>query len=280
MTLTAWWAAMVAINAINLVIGIRLALASRISRQDPDYRYRAAMLWMGMTFTLVGAYRSVFVSKYLTQLAWFDSVANSSLLIRGLAFFAEVSFGTQLALAMSRVERDLGGKAQWRKRVPWVLCGCLATAQFFATTGVITKSQLSFAIEESLWSVGFLSVLPLALLQLREVRARDDGSARFASLRRFTRINALWCVVYCLWGVVVNVLATEWPAAIAQLRSGVPALRLDAAALHDAFFVVNPTRAFNDWGLGFLFWHTSYFSICVWISLFLMTAPRLTAPRR
>jgi hypothetical protein len=232
------------------------------------------MLWTGMIFALVGAYRSVFVSKYISQLAWFDTLANSSLLIRGFAFFAEVSFGLQLALAMSRVERDLGNTKRWRRRAPWVLFGCLATAQLFATTGVITKSELSFAIEETLWSVGFLAALPLALLQFREVRALDDGSPRFASMRWFTRINALWCVVYCLWGVAINVLATQWPAAIEQLRSGVPALRLDAAALHDAIFVVHPTHVYQDWGFGFLFWHSSYFTVCVWISLFLMTAPR------
>jgi hypothetical protein len=31
---------------------------------------------------------------------------------------------------------------------------------------------------------------------------------------------------------------------------------------------------YGDWGWGFLLWHSAYFSICVWISLYLMQAPR------
>jgi len=31
----------------------------------------------------------------------------------------------------------------------------------------------------------------------------------------------------------------------------------------------------NAWGgMGFVIWHTGYFSLCVWMVLFLMTGPR------
>jgi hypothetical protein len=50
--------------------------------------------------------------------------------------------------------------------------------------------------------------------------------------------------------------------------------RLGVGAVRDAFFVVHESKAWDDWGLGFLVWHSSYFSICVWLSLLLMTAPR------
>jgi hypothetical protein len=80
--------------------------------------------------------------------------------------------------------------------------------------------------------------------------------------------------VYCLWGVAVNV-PTVWREAFTQLQTGVPPVRLGADAFHDAFFVVHASHAWGDWGGGFLFWHSSYFSICVWIALVLMQAPRL-----
>jgi len=65
-----------------------------------------------------------------------------------------------------------------------------------------------------------------------------------------------------------------WPAAWVQMKPGVPPVRWDAAAIGDAFQIVNPTHENGDWGPGFLFWHSSYFTVCVWLVLFLMRAPR------
>ena len=43
----------------------------------------------------------------------------------------------------------------------------------------------------------------------------------------------------------------------------------------EAFVVVNESKGYSDWGFGFLIWHSIYFSVCVWISIFLMRAPRI-----
>lgn len=276
---------MVAVNVMNLAWCALILLKTRITTPDPDSAYRRWMRVMGVLFTLVAAYRSVFVCKYSTQAAWFDSVANSSLLIRSFALLAEVSFSGQIALAMMRASRDLalvprGTTARlYIERAPYVLWGSIILAQVFATTGVITKSELSFAIEETLWSVGFTAVLPLAILQYRRVSPLEDGAGRLRLLRSFTRINLFWCVVYCLWGVCINLPLVVWPAAIEQLRTGLPPVQTGLGAVRNAFFVVHATQAWKDWGFGFLFWHSSYFSLCIWISLSMMRAPRALAPR-
>ncbi len=273
-----WWTAMVAINAVNVVLCVRLVLRTAGSADDPDWRYRKWMRIMGITFTLVGAYRAVFVSRYATQMAWFDTLANSSLLIRAFALFAEVSFSGQFALALIQANRDLAMEPSapvarlFARRAPHVLWGCIILAQVFATTGVITKSELAFAIEETLWFIGFLTALPLAIAQLRRASAMRD-SARFASIRRFAVLNVLWCAVYCAWSLCLDV-PTVWAAAVRQIRTGVPEIRLGLGAVRDALLVVHESKAWDDWGFGFLFWHSSYFSVCVWLSLFLMTAPR------
>jgi hypothetical protein len=233
---------------------------------------------MGVTFTLVGAYRSVFVSRYSTQMAWFDTLANSSLLIRGFALFAEVAFSGQFALALIRANRDLALDPAapvarlFARRAPHILWSCIILAQVFATTGVITKSELAFAIEETLWSIGFLTVLPLAILQLRRASAMRD-SGRVQPIGRFALLNVLWCTAYCIFGICLN-LPTAWGAALHQIRTGIPEIRHGLSAVRDALLVVHESKAWGDWGFGFLFWHSSYFSVCVWLSLFLMTAPR------
>ena len=62
---------------------------------------------MGLIFTLVALYRSIFVSRYLYQYAWFDTLANSSLLIRTFAWAAELSFSGLIALAMLKFSADM-----------------------------------------------------------------------------------------------------------------------------------------------------------------------------
>jgi hypothetical protein len=278
-----WWTVMVLINALNLIVCARVFMRTRASAGDPDARYRGRMRVMGVIFTLVAAYRSVFVCMYYSRMGWFDSLANGPLLIRLLALFAEVSFAGQFALSMIRVNRDLamspaeGGSTLSRffiQRAPYCLWTCICLAQICATTGVITRSLFALAVEETLWSIGFLSVLPLAFMQWRRASAVQDRSGRFALVRIFTRVNLLWCAVYCTYGVIFALPLSIWPSAVAQMRTGLPPLELGLSAVKGAFKVLHASQAWGDWGFGFLFWHSSYFSICVWISIFMMNAPR------
>jgi hypothetical protein len=273
-----WWTAMVLINAVNLMLCVRIFLRTAGSADDPDWTYRKWMRILGATFAIVGAYRSVFVCRYSTQMAWFDTLANSSLLIRGFALCAELSFSGQFALALIQANRDLefapaaAMASRFARRAPYVLWGCISLAQAFATTGVITKSELAFAIEETLWLIGFVTVLPLAIRQLRRASRMRD-SDRFEPSRRFAALTVLWCAVYCTWSLCLN-LPMAWGAALRQIRTGIPEIRHGWSAVRDALLVVHESKAWDDWGFGFVFWHSSYFSVCVWLSLFLMSAPR------
>ena len=139
-----WWTVMVLINAMNVMLCVRIVRRTAGSVDDPDGRYRTWMRILGATFTIVGAYRSVFVCRYSTQMAWFDTLANSSLLIRCFALFAEVSFSGLFALALIQANRDLAIEPaaprarRFARRAPYVLWGCISFAQVFATTGLIT----------------------------------------------------------------------------------------------------------------------------------------------
>ena len=281
-----WWTVIVLINVVNLVVCAAVYRRSLKPRDGRDAAYRKRMRIMGVIFTLVAAYRAIFVSRYTAQLAWFDTIANSSLLIRMFAVAAELSFSGLFLLALLRVNRDLPADddAQGNKfksfmttKSPYVLFACIFLAQFFATSGLITKNQTLFAIEETLWTVGFLAVLPLAILQLRRVYAIKDEEtvARLHMLRQSTVIIAAWCVFYCSYGLFYHLPLETWAGAINQIETGLPVIKSGAGMIKDAFLIVNETKAFGDWGFGFLLWHSAYFSVCAWISIFLMQAPRL-----
>jgi len=280
-----WWTTIVAINIINLIVCALVYRRSLIPQHGSDSIYRKRMRMMGVIFTIVAAYRAVFVSRYTPQLAWFDSIANSSLLIRMFAIAAELSFSGLFALALLRVNRDLPAgdgphtnkfKIFMTTLSPYVLFGCIFLAQFFATSGLITKNLTLFAIEETLWTLGFLSVLPLAFIQLRRVFIIKDEKtlSQIKMLRRSTTIIAAWCLFYCIYGLFYHLPLETWPSAINQIETGLPVIKTGASAIRDAFVIVNETKNYSDWGFGFLFWHSSYFTILVWISIFLMQAPR------
>lgn len=281
-----WWTVIVSINAINLIICIILYRRSVNQTREGDVSYTKQMRIMGLIFTLVAAYRAVFVSRYFTQMAWFDSIANSSLLIRTFAIAAELSFSGLIAFSMLKVNEDLPGtvgktkngfSSFFMKRSPYILILSIFLAQFFATSALIIKSKLLFAIEESLWSVGFLSVLPLALVQLRRVyKIKDsEGARRLRMFRISTLVVAAWCVFYCCYGLFYHLPLESWAGAIEQIKTGYPLLQTGPEALKKAFTIVYESKLYGDWGFGFLLWHSAYFTVCVLIALFLMQAPRL-----
>ena len=120
---------------------------------------------------------------------------------------------------------------------------------------------------------GFLAILPLAIIQLRRILSIKDKEKveRLQILRASAIIIAAWCVIYVTYGVVFH-LPEMWNGVIDGLTTGFPTINSEIIA--DAFVIVHETKEYSDWGFGFLFWHSAYFSVCVWISIFLMQAPR------
>ena len=287
-----WWGILVAINVINVTVGIVLFIRS--TRDDnPVYAsYLRMMRTMGIIFVCVALYRSIFVSSYLEQLAWFDSVLNSSLLIRSLAIFAELSFAGLIATSLLRLNQDVPeiidpqNKLQTflQTKAPIVLFVCIAVANVFATAATITKIELLFALEETCWGIGFVSIIPMLVISLRRLSAYRD-TPTWDNLRLYRSlliVIAIWSVGYSLFELGFNLPFVYWPEAIAQLRMPIPepAFRFGLQAVRDAFLVVHETKDLAAWGgMGFVVWHTGYFSICVWIVLFLMTGPRLLGRR-
>jgi len=129
--------------------------------------------------------------------------------------------------------------------------------------------------------MGFLSILPLAIIQVRRIYAiRDENMKKGTQLlRKSTVIIAAWCVIYCCYGLFYHLPLESWAGAIDQIKTGIPEIKTGAKAIMDAFFIVHETKAYSDWGFGFLLWHSAYFSICAWISIFLMQAPRKKPPQ-
>ena len=285
-----WWGTLVAINAINLILCIFLYIRSAKDTDPEAVRYRRVMRTLGMIFLGVAFYRSIFVSSYLEQLAWFNSLLNSSLLIRFFAIFAELSFAGLISLSLLRMNADLPEFVSNNNRAvaflqtqsPKILFVCILIANIFATAATITKIDVLFAIEETLWGFAFLSIVPLLVMSLRKLFAYR-GTPNWEKTRPF-RIMAIvlgvFAIGYSFYSLFYHLPIEYWPAALAQLRMQPPepAFRFGLQAVRDAFLVIHETKDLSAWGgIGFVIWDTGYFSLCGWIVLYLMTAPRLRA---
>ncbi len=289
-----WWGTLVAINAINLTIGIFLFIRSMKDSHPAeaghpvDSRYQDRMRILGLVFLGVAFYRSIFVSSYLEQLAWFNSLLNSSLLIRCLAIFAELSFAGLIALSLLRMNDDVPElipnknrfAAFLQTKAPIVFFWCIFIANFFATAATITKVDVLFAIEETLWGLAFLSIIPMLIMSMRKLYAFRNMPAweHTRPFRVLTIILAIFAIGYSFYSLFYHLPIEYWPSALAQLRMAnpEPAFRFGFQAIRDALLIVHETKDLNAWGgIGFIIWHTGYFSICGWMVLFLMTAPRL-----
>jgi hypothetical protein len=84
----------------------------------------------------------------------------------------------------------------------------------------------------------------------------------------FVRNRSPYALIACI------VLAQIFATALEQFETGIPALKSGFSAVTDALLVVNVSHHYEDWGFGFMLWHSSYFTVCVWLRLFLMQAPR------
>jgi len=67
-----------------------------------------------------------------------------------------------------------------------------------------------------------------------------------------------------MWARALYIVETEG----ITLDTGIQAI-IDALGIR-----TRTSLEYRDWGFSFLIWHSSYFSILTWISIFLMQAPR------
>jgi hypothetical protein len=231
-------------------------------------------------------YRSVFVSRYLTQLAWFDTFFNSSFLIRTFAAAAEMSFAILIMNGLLHFNKEFPVPDSHMQnkflnfletKTPGLLVILIGIAQPFAYGGLVFKFRILFAIEETLWGIGFLLITPLILMQLKRVFSIKENKNQYVLYRMMTGILAAFSVGYVVYSLFYHLPIEYWPAAIEQVTSSNPetAITFSFQAFVDSIVIVNPSRDYEAWGgLGFVIWHTGYFTICGWITLILMAAPR------
>ena len=266
---------MVSIGAVNLLIALFLFFRSKKwkAAEPHNARYFLFLRVAGLVFISIALYRTVFVSSYPDRLAWFATILNSPFVIRCLAVFAEMSFIGMIAAILLKMCRDKTPAAEENgkpfgpilTKLPFVAAGCIFIAQFFAFAGLITQFMTPFAIEEAFWALAFMSITPVVMAGLKKQKNAAKG------YKAFLIVMAVWCCGYLIFQCIYA-LPFMYFAEIAQDVGKT----VEHDAVRQAIFGYTTTRDFAAWGgIGFLIWHSGYFSLCSWMSLFFMSAPRM-----
>ena len=88
----------------------------------------------------------------------------------------------------------------------------------------------------------------------------------------------VFCIGYGSYSLLYHLPIEYWPSAINQLQveNPEPAFRWGFDAIKDTLVTVNVTRDYATWGgIGFVIWHSGYFTLCGWMVLFFMTGPAI-----
>ena len=200
-----WWSIMVGINTINFLVFWYLFSKSRKSDslEPENAKYKKTVRILGAIYVFVALYRSIFVSSYPNRLTWFDSMTNSPLLIRCFALFAECSFALIVMFVLLQLIKEIPVSGKWTKnafgrflmtKTPYLVAVCILTAQFCAYSGLITQYLAFFAVEETLWTIAFLSIFPLVIVQLIHVSKNYEPSLR--KWKAFLIVLTIFCTGY------------------------------------------------------------------------------------
>ena len=270
----AWHITTVTISTINFLAALFLFFRSfkRKTEEPQNAGYFLLLRSMGLLFVSIALYRTIFVSSYPDRLAWFDTLLNSPFFIRCMAVFAEMSFIGMIAVILIKMNRDMplsndGKKGGLLYKLPFAAIGCIFFSQFFAFAGLITQYLWPFTIEETLWALAFISVTPVVVSGLARLKKEKQKEK---SLAFFLVIMAIWCAGYLAFQCFYALPFLYYSELAQDAGKSIP-----AGALQQAIFNYRVSRDFNTWGgIGFFIWHSGYFSVCSWLALMYMAAPR------
>ena len=281
--LNVWWTIMVAFNVLSLFVYVCWFFKSiKTDALEPENKkYKSIMRILGAVFVFVSMYRSIFVSSYPNRLSWFNTMANSPLIIRIFATFAEISFALLIMIPLIHLNHEMPADCKFTKtkfgkfivnKGPYIIFICLFTAQFFAYSGLFTQHLTLFAIEETLWGLGFLSIAPAAICHAVCVFRDHKNEKAYKFVKVYLVVLCTFTVGYLLYQFLYSLPVGYY----SQLAEDLAKPHLSGMeAINSAIYKFTASRDYNTWGgIGFFIWHSGYFSVCTWMNMLYAMAPR------
>jgi len=261
-----WYLCMLIVVVLNIIL-----FAIFFVKVKTTDAYGLAMKILAFPWVFECCWRSIFPSLYLQRYVLWDTMLNSILVDRTLAFIGELSWVSQTALALRHVDREISSSTngtRWVQITAWAAVLVYVVAEGVSYYNVATLNEFWCAMEVLLDGLSYICMLPGAIYCF--ILARKTGAAR--SARVFLGVLSLVCVFYPAYNILVDA-----PMYMARYRADqrnnhthyLPFIE----GLEDALVRRVVAHKLADWKQD-MFWMTTYFSFGAWSGILLMNAPR------
>ena len=259
-----WWYLMSGIALFNMVlwyVALRKYNSTWANSTSVVQKIRKYQLHLASVYTLGCAFRSVFPRADLRRLVLLDTWVSAIVIGRTVATIAELCFVLQWSYLLYEIGLHTKNKtilslAKW----PFPI---IVIAELFSWYACTTSNYLGTIIEESLWAVAAaISLYGFILARLEYAKKQ----------LLFIHTAIIAAISYILYMVLVDVPAYvyKW---LAQQESGTI-----YGTVSEGFIEISThwicSREYHDWQYEMI-WMTLYFSVAVWMSIYLINAPKL-----
>jgi len=259
-----WWALMSCIAIMNIGLlfwSYKVYQGKKPTMSSDMIRFRNWQFYLAAIYTFGCGFRSILPRGDIRRIVLVDHWISAVAIERTVATIAELSFILQLSIMLYEGGKYTGNKTiQNMAKIPFPL---IVIAECFSWYACTTTNYMGTIIEESLWAVSAGIILTGLLI---------SRSKYIEKQLKFIHLSIVFCAAYVVYMVTVDV---------PQYIRGYIANQADGkvySTLADGFREVATqwtyTRAHTDWQYEFV-WMTLYFSLAVWLSIYLMNAPHL-----
>ncbi|MCH2021360.1 MAG: hypothetical protein MK207_02670 [Saprospiraceae bacterium] len=259
-----WWNGLCMVAFFNVCLLFFAYLIYRKKKSDMTAEMKTIRSWqviLATIYTLGCGFRSILPRGDLRRIVLVDSWISSVVIGRTVATIAELSFVAQWSFILYEAGKNTGNKTiQVLAKIPFPM---IVIAEMFSWYACTTTNYIGSAIEESLWAIA-AAITVYGFYLARSYYEKEQ--------RRFLNQGILAGILYCIYMVFVDVPAyiSKWLASEATGRS--------YKTVSDGFSEVctqwTQTRTYVDWQYEMI-WMSLYFSIAVWMSIYLINSPKL-----
>jgi hypothetical protein len=257
-----WWYLISSISILNIIALLYSAkiFTNRKQSINPDiYPGRKALLWLSGIYTFGCAFRSFLPRIDLERICLVDSWFSTMFVGRTVATLAELSFIIQCVLLLREAGKGVG--TRFSLNISIILIVLIVTAECLSWYAVISTNYLGSVIEETLWSIAGLLLIGCFI----SLRPHVSGVHRY-----FLNAMIIICAGYLIFMLMVDV-PMYWNRWQQDINLGTQYLSFNEGLL-DAQKIYSVNFRWDVWQEE-IPWMTLYFTIAVWVSIYLTHAP-------
>ena len=258
-----WWILLSSIAVLNIfawVFSVRsLAIRHENFFSAPQHLHRRWMMWLSAIYVAGCAFRSFFPRIDLERICLVQSQLSNIMLGRSVATVAELCFMAQCALLLNLAGKSTGHSLV--KAISWMIFPMIAIAEFSSWYAILTTNYLGHFIENSIWTVSAFLIL-VSMLMLWPHRSRSQ--------HHFLISMMIFAVGYIIFMLNVD-LPMYWTRWSADQLAGTTYLSLLKGVM-DAYQACVVDFSWGIWHQE-IPWMTLYFTIAVWLSIYLPHVP-------